>query len=244
MQYIFNADDFGRTATVNEAIVYGFQKNLLSRTTVMVAMPSYENAKALAKENGFWNRVGLHLNITDGIPLTEDIKRIRSFTDDNGRFNGKIFKSKRLALVLTCKEKKTVQKEIDAQIERFLSDGFTLKHADSHGHVHTFPSMQRLVVKRLKKYGFESVRIIENVRNSRFFKRLYKKLINIRFYRFNKTNEQATQHFGAYKEVLLKERMFKLQNARCEVMLHPNIYDGDIQIGQGLHYDDIQQRLL
>lgn len=234
MKFILNADDFGRTETANEAITYGFVNGYLSRTTIMVNMPCYEEAKQLALQNDFYDKVGLHINLTSGIPLTEAIKSSRLFTHENGRFNGLIFK-KKYKWYLKKAEKKVVEQEIEAQINQYLNDGFTLKHADSHGHVHTFPIFNKIVIRLLKKYGFKSVRISRNIDLS-FCKRIYKKILNVRNKRFNAKNGVRIDYFGSCKETI---KNFDKIHGSCEIMLHPNIYDSDMQIGEGLRYNDL-----
>ena len=70
-----NADDFGLSHEVNMAIVEAFKKGLINNTTIMVNMPGFEEAVRLAEKYGFFDRVGLHLNLFEGKHLTEDIKR-------------------------------------------------------------------------------------------------------------------------------------------------------------------------
>lgn len=226
MLYILNADDFGRTATANQAITECFQKGTVTNTSIMVTMPFYEEAKRLAKDNGFWDKVGLHINLTSGIPLTEEIKQCRAFTNENGFFNSAIFKKKRITLVLTLKEKKAVKKEIEAQIQRYILDGFTLMHADSHGHIHAFPSLKKIVFACLKRYGFKSVRISRNIHEKNGLKKLYKKISNKQFQKLG----YSTDYFGSIADALRMEENEK--QGVCEIMTHPNYFDGVFGYGE------------
>lgn len=239
MRYILNADDFGRTKTVNQAIVYGFDHCYLDRTSIMVNMPYFEEAVQIAKTHDIMDKVGLHINLTSGEPLSEPIKEIKSFCDENGKFNGKIFIDRRLMLFLTVKEKVAVKNEICAQIEKYLQYDFRLLHADSHGHVHTFPSLQNVILKSLKYYGFKSVRISANLHSTGLAK--YRKwILNRKLIQYNNLQGDETEYFDSFKRVLLKFRESDMIESVCEVMLHPNIFDGDMQIGEGLHYEDLQ----
>lgn len=236
MKFILNADDFGRTATTNEAITYGFVNGYLSRTTIMVNMPYYEEAKQLALQNEFYDKVGLHINLTSGVPLTEAIRKSRLFTDENGRFNGLIFK-KKYKWHLKKAEKKAVEQEIEAQINRYLNDGFILKHADSHGHVHTFPVINKIVLRLLNKYEFKSVRISRNIELG-WLKKLYKKFLNIRNKKFNAKNGARIDYFGSCKEVM---NNFDKINGSGEIMLHPNSYYGDMWVEEDVTYKSIYE---
>ena len=83
---IINADDFGYSESVNEAICQCFNRGLINRTTIMVNMPEAENAAEIAKNNGFFHRVGLHINLTEGRAMTEECRN-SSLCDEKGCFN-------------------------------------------------------------------------------------------------------------------------------------------------------------
>ena len=70
MQWIINADDFGLSQEVNSAVVQCFRDGTIDRTTLLVNMPQTDAACALAREHGFFDRVGLHINLVEGTPLT------------------------------------------------------------------------------------------------------------------------------------------------------------------------------
>ena len=65
------ADDFGLSEEVNAAIVEAFDRGLLTGASIIANMPAFEEACELAAEHGFQDRVGTHLNLTEGTPLTE-----------------------------------------------------------------------------------------------------------------------------------------------------------------------------
>ena len=242
MQFILHADDFGRTETVNESITYGFKNGYLSRTTIMVNMPYYQEAKGLARDYGFYDKIGLHINIVCGDPLTEPIKSCPNFTNKNGKFNGRFFQNKRLWFFLSIKEKKALYLEIEAQIKRYLEDGFTLLHADSHGHTHTFPAINKIVIKLLKKYRFKSVRVTRNV-GLKPGQKLYKLIMDNRNRWFNRVRHSVVEHFGSCSDVM---RNYDALRGLCEVMMHPNIYNDimlvEEEVTYQLLYDFIQSR--
>ena len=238
MQYILNADDFGRTETVNEAIVYGFEHHYLDRTSIMVNMPYFEEAVTLSEQHGFKDKVGLHINLTSGIPLTEPIKTVNTFCGENGCFNGRIFKDRRMMLILSHREKKAVKLEVEAQIKKYLDYGFTLMHADSHGHVHTFPSMQSSIITCISKSKFQSVRISANLHSNCLMK-FRKKIQNRKLLNYNQNQALSVEFFDSLKNIFAVLNLLNPIEGQCEIMLHPNIWGGDIQIGEGLHYEDL-----
>ena len=62
---IVNADDFGRSSSINEAVIRAHREGILTTASLMVNEPACEEAVALAKENPRL-AVGLHLTLLCG----------------------------------------------------------------------------------------------------------------------------------------------------------------------------------
>lgn len=69
MALVVNGDDFGMDEGVNRAITQAFEEGRIDRTTLMANMPGAQDAMKIAKERGFIDRVGIHINLTSGVPL-------------------------------------------------------------------------------------------------------------------------------------------------------------------------------
>lgn len=176
---IINADDFGSSETTNEAISFAFEKGIINQTTLLVNRKTTHSAIELAKRKGFIEKVGLHLCLDAGYPLTEDIKREPLFCDPNGAFNRR-FKSsvKARFLHMPLSTKEAVAKEVRAQIELFLSFGNVLLHVDSHHHIHNNLSLLKVILPIFLEYGFESMRLALITDYDGGFRLLYKKYVN------------------------------------------------------------------
>lgn len=155
MSLIVNADDFGRDAAYNAAIVESFRRRWINQTTIMVNMSGFEEAVRLAKENGFWDRVGLHLNLTEGRPLTDECAK--SVFCEQGTFND-MRSGRKLFGSYDKKTEAALRREIQAQIARYLDEGFTLRHCDSHSHMHTRLPIAKILFPELERAGFKTVR--------------------------------------------------------------------------------------
>ena len=245
---IINADDFGLSHTVNQAITVCFEMNLIDKTSIMVNMPNADEAVTISKTHGFFNKVGLHLNLVEGKPLTEDIKRTRFCT--NGFFNGSISKNRLMWFYLKKDEKKALKIEICAQINKYIDYGFTLKHIDSHQHSHIKPSIVNLVIKLSNKYKFKNIRLALMMPSSKtsFFTRIYKKLINYKIKSFNHIHNDSflinvdlgDGLRGFEKELSVNNEKF-IKNFVIETWVHPNLiknqlvndfYDGNMSFSQ------------
>src|SRR6266403_4871890 len=62
---IVNADDFGRSADINEAVIRAHREGILTSASLMVNEPGFEEAVTLARENPRLG-VGLHLTLLFG----------------------------------------------------------------------------------------------------------------------------------------------------------------------------------
>ena len=75
MPLIIHADDFGINESVSRCIAECIDRGWVSETSLMVNMPYADDAVELARQRGFDERVGLHLNLSEGRPLTREILR-------------------------------------------------------------------------------------------------------------------------------------------------------------------------
>ena len=143
---IINADDFGLTETVNQAIINIFRVNNLNSTTMMVNMPGTLHAVGLAKENPEL-KVGLHFCITEGAALTG----VSTLTDKTGNF---MSRPDLLMRILQRRVKRAdIQKEFSAQLEKFESFKIPISHVDSHQHLHMVPQVFDAIVPLVEKLG-------------------------------------------------------------------------------------------
>lgn len=72
-QLIINADDFGLTSGVNQAVMDCSQQGSVSSATLMVNTAASEEAASLARSNPNLG-LGLHFNLTLGRPVSTPVK--------------------------------------------------------------------------------------------------------------------------------------------------------------------------
>ena len=163
---IINADDYGMNPNCTKAITECMLKGWVTNTSLMVNMPSCEEAVEQARKNGLMDKIGLHLNFTEGVPLTERMRENREFCDENGLFNW-AFRSggfRKLLRPLGTDDAKMLAEETEAQIKRYLDLGLPVRHFDSHHHSHLVYRIMPTVFEVARKYGFKSVRRPVNVK--------------------------------------------------------------------------------
>jgi hopanoid biosynthesis associated protein HpnK len=152
---IINADDFGLCKGVNEGIVKAHTEGVLTSATLMTNMPGAEEAAALARSLPTLG-VGVHLNLTDGRPLTKD-SRVRLLSNAAGDF---AFNPYNLCVLssFSAKTREALGGELEAQIQWVLARGIKPTHLDSHKHIHCFPVLFRIVCELAGRFGIAAIR--------------------------------------------------------------------------------------
>lgn len=149
MKLIVNADDLGYSAHRDRGIFNCFNRGLISAASLLVNGPCAVAAALQAGKEGLF--LGLHLNFTEGYPVSENVK---SLVGKSGQLKYKMtFWNSDFDILEICRE--TI-----AQIELFkLMTGQYPTHVDGHQHVHIIPKIAEAIAPILKKYGVKSVRI-------------------------------------------------------------------------------------
>ena len=208
-----NADDFGLNEHCSKAIAETFEKGLVTDTTMMATGEYFDEAVALAKERGFVDQIGIHLNLTEGVPLTDEIKRCPRFVTE-GRFNKKYDRTKRL----TTEEKDAIYKELTAQTEKIQAAGITITHADSHHHIHTGLFVAPIASRVCHEHGINKIRLHRNAGQIPLLKRIVKGIFN----KWLRKQGFITTDYFAY---VMDIDGFKVPD-NTEIMIHPD-YDKD-----------------
>ncbi len=241
MKVIINADDFGYSHDINLAIVEAFSKGYITNTTIMVNMSGFEDAITLSKENGFFDRVGIHLNFFQGKPLTQKIKSIPLFMSDNEMTSYNIFHNSSVLkrFHLSKSTRIALKEEAEEQIMKYKEAGFSQYHLDSHGHSHTILSIYFAIYKTILNYNFRTIRKSLNLYLKRSsFVTIYKKIINY----FLKKNHITTKYFSSADEYIeVMKSGFIDEDAVCEIMVHPVYEDGKLINKGGADFEELHK---
>lgn len=241
MRLIVNADDFGMNENVTRAILASFKRGFVNQTTLMVNMPWAEKAVELAKEEGVFDRIGLHLNLTLGRPLTAAMARHPLFCDERGEFDKRFARNGHLLRGYSGEVASLIREEVEAQIVRYRDFGLPLLHLDSHHHVHHRLPLARIVLPIMARHGFKTTRppcsigfrgIGARLRGARnlLFKRLAKKW-----------GIGCVDEFGS-PEAFAADAATLKGSASVELMVHP-WKDGGGRLVNIARYDDLDNPL-
>src|SRR5579871_1440327 len=124
---IVNADDFGRSDSINEAVIRAHREGILTTASLMVNEPAAAAAVGLAKKNPSLG-VGLHLALSHGVSaLSHD--KIPGMVNERGEYsNAPAATGFRYFAKSSLREQ--LRQEIRAQFERFRATGLPLDHVN------------------------------------------------------------------------------------------------------------------
>jgi chitin disaccharide deacetylase len=182
-------------------------------------MPGFDEAVDLAHKNNIISKIGVHLNLSSGYPLTTDILNSDLFYNEN---NSYLKKYKRSLFFLTKDEEKIIFKEFGAQIKKVKNAGIQITHTDTHHHIDEVWSITKIIMSLLKEYKIPSMRILNNLNNStRIYKSSYRSIINS-IIKQSKSN--FSDLFGNQPEAisLLKNNPSLFEHKMIEIMVHPD----------------------
>ncbi len=131
---IINADDFGLSHGVSQGIEEAIKTGIVTSTSVLVNMPSWEETAARLPALESHASIGLHLNLVAGKPLTESPSLSNPSTGTFASLQELVWRAARGRL-----RRREITEECQAQLARLVDTGVSVTHADSHRHVHMLP---------------------------------------------------------------------------------------------------------
>ncbi len=176
-QVIINADDFGISDSENQVILAALRQGLVSSATLMVNMPGLADACAMIRSEGLHGRIGLHLNLSHGRPLSREMALDPLFCNAQGEFDPQLSHHH---LRLPHATRKALDAELEAQWYQCLAHGVRPTHLDSHHHIHNIWPVGMQVARFAASKGMP-LRIARNLGNNiGLTKRMFKTLLNWR----------------------------------------------------------------
>jgi chitin disaccharide deacetylase len=176
---VLHADDFGLNAAVTGGILRGFAHGLLTSTSLLAGAPYAAHAIAAWKrltsvqlagdmpsavtrhglgDMGLPFDLGVHLNLTQGRPLTGD-KYPAELLDSRGRFPGILRLFTRLQRRRNAFVYAKVQAEMAAQIAFVVDHGLRPTHLNGHQYVELLPQIACLLPEMLAHFGIPTMRM-------------------------------------------------------------------------------------
>jgi len=165
---IVNADDFGLTSGVNQAIVELQGHGVLTSATLMAKASATDDAVQFAIANPSLG-VGCHVVLVDGVSvlrprhelvwLVDPVRTVGTFRPTLGSFLHQLYQERGSLWPFSNRTlEKEIEAEASAQIRLLQSRGLKLTHIDTHKHTHMFPRALRPVLRAARGAGIRAVR--------------------------------------------------------------------------------------
>jgi hopanoid biosynthesis associated protein HpnK len=153
---IVNADDFGRSPSINEAVMRAHREGILTSASLMVNEPACAGAVALARENPMLG-VGLHLTLACGKSALPS-EKIPGLVNERGEFSGRPV-AVGMRYFFNHDLRDQLRSEIHAQFAKFRATGLPLDHVDGHLHLHLHPTVFRILMEDAAALGIRHLRL-------------------------------------------------------------------------------------
>jgi predicted glycoside hydrolase/deacetylase ChbG (UPF0249 family) len=145
---IVNADDFGRSSRINQGIIEGHQKGIITSASLMTTREGFQEAVALARQNPKLG-IGLHLDLDSFFEVQHGVGRLLGYKDANVPLGA-------------------VVQETEKQIQAILATGLKIGHLDGHHHSHLRPELFASIAALTAKYKIPVIRYFKG-----FYEGLY-----------------------------------------------------------------------
>jgi len=140
---VVNADDFGLSSSVNEAVIRAHREGILTTASLMVNEAGFAEAVKLAGENPRLG-VGLHLTFLMGHAALPP-EKIPGLVNARGEFSASPVGAG-LNYFFKRSLREELRAEIHAQFEKFHATGLTLDHVNGHLHLHLHPTIFKILM--------------------------------------------------------------------------------------------------
>lgn len=157
---IVNADDFGRSSSINQAVIRAHREGILTTTSLMVNEAAVDEAVALARENPKMG-VGLHLTLLRGHSALAP-SEIPDLVDENRRFCESPTQAG-LRYFFRRGLRDQLRREIAAQLEKFIKTGLPLDHVNGHLHIHLHPAVFQILMELQPRFGIQRIRLTRDL---------------------------------------------------------------------------------
>jgi chitin disaccharide deacetylase len=175
---VLHADDLGMNRAISDGIRRGFRQGLLTGTSLLANGPdagrALEQWKTLAAEHAAGRLpsaaaravlddppqpfdLGVHLNLTQGRPLTGS-RYPAELLDPFGRFPGVFTLFARLR---RCGGKfhAAIQTELGQQVQFVCDHGLQPTHLNGHQYIELIPAVAEVLIEMLPRFGVKAVRV-------------------------------------------------------------------------------------
>lgn len=140
---IITADDCGLSKANNQYVLDLHERGYVTAASVLTNYPAHRHALEIFRGCKELD-LGVHLNLTDGVPVTQFAPHHSHLLGSNRRFRSK-FSLYLRGLFFDKDAIRWIRNELDMQLQRCLAAGVEPQHITTHHHFHSLPILRELV---------------------------------------------------------------------------------------------------
>jgi len=157
VELLVTCDDCGLSEGINQAVHDLYVKHHVTVASVMTNFPAAQHAFELFQPlRGL--EIGVHLNLSDGFPLTE-LPTSSELIRSDGHFRDRLLLYAQ-SFFPSSTLRASIRNELIAQIEVCRRAGFEPAHLTTHTHFHVIPALREIVFELADTYNVNWVRAI------------------------------------------------------------------------------------
>ncbi len=153
---VVNADDYGLTPGVCDAVLRAHQRGVVTSTSALVVAPAFEANVAAARDSGIG--IGIHLCAVGEDPPLLTAAEIPSLVDRRGHFapswRSFITRAARGGI-----DSDDLRRELGAQLDLLRATVGTVTHVDAHQNLHLWPGFAPIALDLAADHDIGVVRV-------------------------------------------------------------------------------------
>ncbi|MCR4290827.1 MAG: hopanoid biosynthesis-associated protein HpnK [Candidatus Scalindua sp.] len=253
---IINADDFGASKSINNAIIKAYREGVLTSASLMVNGEAFEDAVEQARNNPNLS-VGIHLVLVQG-RSTKIPDEIPGLVNAEGNFpDNAILAGLRFFFFKSLRVQ--IENELRTQMQKFASTKLKLSHINSHLNIHMHPSVLDIVLKLADEFGVKNLRLTKDYlfinlkldRSALVYKlshflifgiltKIYRKRLLKRGFRFTDVVYGLLQS-GDMNETYVSDLLYNLNEGISEIYFHPDSLPSEDWYGKPANYKFLEE---
>lgn len=223
MSFIINADDFGASRTINDAILALHNKGVVSSATIIAGSSEFSQAVEIAKNNPGLD-IGVHLCLDGPFNIGKNYSTI--IDSETGQFYNLNTISGKLKFFSVSGSE--IFKEYCLQIEKVMDHNLKISHLDHHHHLNIYFPALECMIRAAGKYKIKYIRPQKMFFNNKnYLKNIYRYVhhlyIRSRIKTIDGFYSPSVTDISKYENYFKNlSDLLKTENKIIEIMLHPD----------------------
>ena len=156
--FVINADDLGVSRGATLGIIRAHLEGVVTSASLAPTGADYRHAVEVTQKNCPELGIGLHFTLSAGKSVSDPVD-VPLLVDQQGNFRWEFVSLLRaLRLQRSSDLLAQIEIELEAQMQRLLTDGVAPDHIDSERQVHFIPGIFELVILAANRHGIPFVR--------------------------------------------------------------------------------------